>query len=188
MTHDAANPTQPTAADEPARRSWWSPRDNAVRVLWAACFLTVWKIVPSDGARAWLLRRFGADVGPGVRIHRDVHIEIPWHLSIGAGSVICRGAILYCLGRVTVGERCLIGPFVHLCAGTHDYTDPAFTLLREPITVGDRCVLMSDAFVAPGITLAPGTVLRPRCGAFRDTEPNTVYTGNPGKPVVGDNA
>lgn len=172
---------------EPPRKSPWSRRDNAVRALWALCFATVWKLVPTDTARAGLLRRFGATVGRGVKIHRDVHIEIPWHLSIGSGTIVCRGAILYCLGRVTIGERCLIGPFVHLCAGTHDYTDPAFTLLREPITIGDDCVLMSDAFVAPRVTLANGTVLRPRCGAFRDTEPHTTYAGNPGRPVDGGN-
>lgn len=168
---------------EPPRKSPWSARAKAVRVLWACVFATAWKALPSDAARARLLGLFGAAVGPGVRIHRDVHIEIPWHLSIGAGTVVCRGAILYCLGRVTIGERCLIGPFVHLCAGTHDYTDPKFTLLREPITVGDGCVLMSDAFVAPSVTLAPGTVVRPRAGIFKDTEPGRTYAGNPAKPV-----
>lgn len=180
---DAA-PSLPPTDNEPARKSWWSPKANAVRVLWACTHATVWKLLPSDGARGWLLRRFGARVGRGVRIARSVHIEIPWHLDIGDESVVCQGAILYCLGRVTVGRRCLIGPYVHLCAGTHDYTDPRFTLLREPITIGDGCVLMTDAFVAPSVTLAPGTVLRPRCGAYRDTDPGTVYTGNPGKPVT----
>lgn len=168
---------------EPPRKSPWSTRAKLVRVLWAAVFATVWKILPSDMARARLLGWFGATVGPGVRIHRDVHVEIPWHLSIGAGTVVCRGAILYCLGRVTIGERCLIGPFVHLCAGTHDYTDPKFTLLREPITIGDACVLMSDAFVAPNVTLAPGTVVRPRAGIFKNTEPGRTYAGNPAKAL-----
>jgi putative colanic acid biosynthesis acetyltransferase WcaF len=175
--------TPPGDPAEPPRKSPWSRKHNALRVLWAVCFATVWKAVPSGAVRVWLLRRFGATIGHGVKIDRDIHIEIPWHLSIGAGTVICRGAILYCLGPVTIGERCLIGPFVHLCAGTHDYTDPSFTLLREPITIGDGCVLMTDSFVAPSVTLAAGTVLRPRCGMFRDTEPHTMYVGNPGKVV-----
>lgn len=173
----------PAVVAEPPRKSPWSTRAKGVRVLWALVFATLWKILPSDTARARLLALFGARVGPGVRIHRDVHIEIPWHLSIGAGTVVCRGAILYCLGRVTIGQRCLIGPFAHLCAGTHDYTDPRFTLLREPITLGDDCVLMSDAFVAPSVTLAPGTVVRPRAGIFKDTEPGRTYAGNPAKPL-----
>lgn len=154
-----------------------------VRVLWALAYATIWRILPADTARARLLGLFGASIGPGVRIHRAVRIEIPWHLSIGSGTVVCRGAILYCLGKVTIGERCLIGPYVHLCAGTHDYTDPRFTLLREPITIGDDCVLMSDAFVAPSVTLAPGTVARPRAGIFKDTEAGRVYAGNPAKPA-----
>jgi putative colanic acid biosynthesis acetyltransferase WcaF len=116
-------------------------------------------------------------------MHRAVRIEIPWNLEIGAETVVCRGAILYCLGKVTIGSRCLIGPFVHLCAGTHDYTDPKFTLLREPITIGDACVLMSDTFIAPSVTLAPGTVARPRAGIFKDTEAGRVYAGNPAKLI-----
>jgi putative colanic acid biosynthesis acetyltransferase WcaF len=154
-----------------------------VRVIWAFVYATIWKLLPSDTARAKLLGFFGSSIGQGVRIHRDVHIEIPWHLSIGAGTVVCRGAILYCLGPVTIGEQCLIGPFVHICAGTHDYTDPSFTLLREPITVGDKCVLMSDAFIAPSVTLAPGTIVRPRAGIFKDTESGHTYAGNPARKI-----
>ncbi len=186
MTHaPSPSPVAPPATvAEPPRKSPWSARAKAVRVLWAVVFATVWKILPSDLLRARLLSLFGAQVGRGVRIHRNIHVEIPWHLSIGAGTVVCRGAILYCLGRVTIGERCLIGPFVHLCAGTHDYTDPRFTLLREPITIGDACVLMSDAFVAPSVILAPGTVARPRAGIFKSTRPGLTYAGNPAKAVA----
>lgn len=166
---------------EPPRKSPWSTRAKAVRVLWALAYATVWKLLPTDSIRARFLGVFGATIGPEVRIHRAVRVEIPWHLSIGAGTVVCRGAILYCLGRVTIGERCLIGPYVHLCAGTHDYSDPKFTLLREPITIGDNCVLMCDAFIAPSVTLAPGTVARPRAGIFRNTEAGCIYAGNPAK-------
>lgn len=154
-----------------------------MRIFWALAYATVWKILPTDNARARLLRLFGASIGPGVRIHRQVRIEIPWHLSIGAGTLVCRGAILYCLGRVTIGERCLIGPFVYLCAGTHDYTDPNFTLLREPITIHDECILMSDAFIAPSVTLAQGTVARPRAGVFKNTKPGRTYAGNPARMI-----
>lgn len=174
--------TPSAGSAEPPRKSTWSIRAKVVRTLWACTAATVWKVLPAS-ARNSVLRLFGASVGRGVRIHRSAVIEIPWNLAVGDGTVVCRGANLYCLGRVTIGQACLIGPFAHLCAGTHDYTDPAFTLLHTPITIGDRCVLMTDTFVAPSVTLAPGTVLRPRCGAYRDTDPDTVYTGNPGKPA-----
>jgi putative colanic acid biosynthesis acetyltransferase WcaF len=184
QTGPSCRPTDPPVlVTEPPRRSPWSARAKLVRVLWALVYATIWKIVPTDAARARLLAMFGAKIGPGVRIHRAVRIEIPWNLEIGAQSVVCRGAILYCLGKVEIGDRCLIGPFVHLCAGTHDYTDPRFTLLREPITIGDACVLMSDAFVAPSVTLAPGTVARPRAGIFKNTNADCVYAGNPAKAI-----
>lgn len=124
---------------------------------------------------------FGARIGAGCAIHPSVHIEIPWNLNLGANVRVCERAILYCLGPVTIGEGTLIGPFVHICAGTHDYTSPSFTLLRSPIEIGAHCALLTASFVAPGVVVAPGTVLTPRAGLFKNSEPDTTYEGNPAK-------
>ena len=128
-----------------------------------------------------MLRRFGARIGRGVCIDPSVHIEVPWHLTLGDGVCVGPRAILYCLGQVEVGAGTLIGPLVHVCAGTHDYTDPRFPLIRSPIRIGARCVLQTAAFVAPGVTLGDGIILRERAGMYRSTDDVGVYMGNPAK-------
>lgn len=175
----------PTVPAEPPRQSPWGLRQKIGRVLWSFASASLWRWSPAeaDGFRRWLLRRFGARVGRGVTIHPSVHVEIPWHLELGDGVRVASRAILYCLGPVTIGPRTLVGPHAHVCAGTHDYRSPLFTLLRPPIEVGADCLLLTGSFVGPGAVLADGTVLRERASAYGETEPDTVYQGNPGKPV-----
>lgn len=170
---------------EPPRVSPYSAKAKIGRVLWGLVSATLWRFSPRGlpGFRRLLIGLFGGRVGPGTRIDPSVRVEIPWNLTIGANVRVCEHAILYCLGPVTIGDGTLVGPYAHLCAGTHDYTDPRFTLLREPIVIGANCALMTASFVAPRVTVGDGVVLKPRAGLYRDGEPGKVYAGNPAKIV-----
>jgi len=170
---------------EPPRRTSWSVKARIARIVWAFCEILLWRIsLPSmNGFRNTLLRAFGAKVGKGVRIHPSVKVVIPWHIDIGDHVTVHNRAVLYALGQITIGDHSEIGPMVHLCAGTHDHSDPIFPLLREPITIGERCILGAASFVGPKTTLAEGTTLSPRSALYSDSAPDTQYRGNPAKPV-----
>ena len=170
---------------EPPRRSPWSLKARVIRALWGVSELLLWKPSPPamTGFRNAMLRFFGAKVGKGVRIHPSVKVVIPWHIDIADGVTIHDRAILYALGQITIGPNTEVGPLTHLCAGTHDYTDPKFTLLRQPITIGSNCILGAASFVAPDVTLADHTILHPRASLYTNSTPNTQYQGNPAKPV-----
>ena len=190
--NDAETPESPPNAGgvpaEPPRVSPYSAKAKIGRVLWGVVSATLWRFSPRGlhGFRRGLIGLFGGRVGRGTRSDPSVRVEIPWNLAIGTNVRVCEHAILYCLGPVTIGDGTLVGPYAHLCAGTHDYTDPRFTLLREPIVVGSRCALMTASFVAPKLTVGDGVVLRPRSGLYRDAVPGRVYAGNPAKIVEDD--
>ncbi len=133
--------------------------------------------------RCWILRRFGAKVGRGVAIRPSVHIEIPWMLEIEDGVSIGDCAILLSLGPVKIGKRSIVSQHAHLCAGTHDYTDPTFKLIRPPITIGDDVWIGTDAFVGPGVTVGDLSVLGARSSTYKDLPPRQVFVGNPAKRV-----
>jgi len=181
-------PDQPTSVStaEPVRRTSWTLKARITRLVWAFCEILLWRISPPSmaGFRNTLLRLFGAKIGKGVRIHPSVKVVIPWNIEIGDGVTIHERAILYALGKITIGSNSEIGPLVHLCAGTHDHTDPVFPLLREPITISERCSLGAASFVAPGTVLAQGTILHPMGALYSDSTPDTQYRGNPAKPFV----
>src|SRR5690606_40555832 len=88
------------------------------------------------GWRRAVLRAFGARIGRDVRIHPTVRIAVPWNLSIDDEAAVGDRAILYSLGRITIGKRATISQYAHLCAGSHDYRRRDLQLLKLPIIVG----------------------------------------------------
>lgn len=180
-------PAAPAAPVYPPDRlqSPYSLGENLARVLWYTIgwFLFRLPIHNAYGWRAWLLRRFGARLGRNVRIRRTVHIEMPWNLTIGDGTIVGDYAILYTLGPVTIGCHVTISQYAHICAGTHDASTRAFRLVRSPITIGDDVWIAADAFVGPNVTIGPRTIVGARASAFSDLPPDVVAVGNPAKVI-----
>ena len=149
-------------------------------MLWA-CAVPLFRLSPRPlwGFRRGLLRLFGAEVGRDVRLHPTVRIAIPWHLQIGDEAGIGDRAILYALGRITIGARATVSQGAHLCAGTHRLDDPARTLVRAPICIGDGAWVCADAFVGPHVTIGAGAVLGARAVAMKDLPAGARGIGNP---------
>jgi acetyltransferase-like isoleucine patch superfamily enzyme len=163
----------------------WTFREKVVRATWVlmGAPLFRWSFPRAFGYRAWLLRRFGARVDRRARIARTVKIEVPWNIEVRAGATVGDYAILYSLGRISIGERAMLSPYAHLCAGTHDYTDRRLPLIRDPIEIGAGAWIGPDAFVGPSVRVGRLAVLEARASAYRDLEPSTVYAGNPARPI-----
>jgi putative colanic acid biosynthesis acetyltransferase WcaF len=135
------------------------------------------------GWRRFLLRLFGATVGRNVRIHNTATIYFPWNLSVGDWSSVGEHAMIYNLGPVRIGEKVTVSQQAHLCAGTHDASDPTMPLQKPPIAVGDQAWICADAFVGPGVTVAEGAVVGARAVAVNDVEAWTIVAGNPARAV-----
>ena len=138
---------------------------------------------PCFGWRNFLLRCFGAQIGAHVHIYRTVTIIIPWNLEVGEYAAIGDHALIYNLGRVTIGPRATISHRAHLCAGTHDYTKAEFPLLRPPITIGGQSWVCTDAFIGPGVTVGAGAIVAARAVVVKDVAPWAVVAGNPAKLI-----
>jgi putative colanic acid biosynthesis acetyltransferase WcaF len=146
---------------------------------------------PCFGWRRFLLRLLGATVGKEVHIYGSAVIYYPWNLEIGDWSSIGEDALIYNLGKVTIGRAATISHRAHLCAGTHDYRKADLPLLKPPIVIGDQVWICAEAFIGPGVSVGEGAVVGARAVAMRDVEPWTVVVGNPAqfvKPRVLDTA
>lgn len=160
----------------------YTPREQFRRVLWmAGAFVFRLSPRPLFGFRRWWLRLFGATVGQHVHIYPSAQIYFPWHLEIRDWSSIGEWALIYNLGPVTIGERVTLSQRVHVCAGTHDYTDAALPLLKPPVTIHDSAWICADAFIGPGRTVGEGAVVGARSVVVKDVAPWTVVAGNPAK-------
>lgn len=135
------------------------------------------------GLRGLILRSFGAKLGHFVRLRPTAKFEQPWNLRIGDNSVIGDHAIIYCLGKVTIGSHVTISQNAHICAGSHDFTRPDLPLLRPPIAIGDHVWIAADAFVGPGVTVGEGVLLGARGCAVKNLDAWTIYAGNPARAI-----
>jgi putative colanic acid biosynthesis acetyltransferase WcaF len=169
-------------ANRQARK--WSRKEQIGRVAWAlAGPLFRFSPRPFWAWRSFLLRFFGASIARDVHIYPNVQIEIPWNLEIGASAAVGARAILYSLGLIRIGPRATISQGAHLCAGTHDWRDPAMPLLKPPIEIGADAWICADAFVGPGVTIGDASIIGARAVVMRDVAPATIVAGNPAREI-----
>lgn len=163
---------------------YYTPTDYLRRTLWALV-QPLWRLSPRWcwGWRRWLLRCFGARIGPAVRLYPAARLHQPWHLAIGPRSTIAWGVTLYALGPIRIGADVVISQGAHLCAGSHDIRDPAFPLRKLPITVSDAVWIAAEAFIGPDVTLAERAVVGARAVVMRDVPAGAVVAGNPARVV-----
>jgi len=163
----------------------WSFREKVGRAVWMLVGKPVFRMSFHNwyGFRARWLRLFGAQIGDGVAIRPTVNIEVPWMVHIDDDATVGDHAILYSLGKIKVGKRSIISQYAHLCAGTHDYADHTFRLLRTPVLIGDDVWIGADAFIGPGVTVGSLSVVGARSSTYKDLPERRVCVGNPAKPI-----
>ncbi|MFC4633774.1 putative colanic acid biosynthesis acetyltransferase [Dokdonia ponticola] len=152
---------------------WWMVQ--ATLFAWSPQFLYGW--------RRFLVRSFGANIGKGVILRPTARITYPWKLTIGDYSWIGDEVVLYTLGEIEIGAHAVISQKGYICTGTHDYESPDFRIYAQKITIGAKCWLATDTYVAPGVTIGEGTVVGARSSVFKDLPSGKICIGNPAKPV-----
>ncbi len=162
----------------------WSRKDQAKRVLWGLA-IPLFRLSPRPlwGWRRAMLRCFGAQVGRDVHIFPSVRVTMPWNLTLGDQCAIGDRVILYALGPVAIGARATVSQGAHLCAGSHDWRDPAMPLLKLPITVGDDVWICADAFVGPNVQVNDRAIVAARSVVMKDVPADMIVGGNPAQPI-----
>lgn len=153
--------------------------------LWWLVQATVFRHSPqfAYGFRAWLLRRFGAQVGTNTVIRPTVTVTYPWKVKIGDFAWIGDDVVLYSLGEIEVGADSVVSQRSYLCAGDHDYRDSAFPIRGRRIVVEAQSWIAADVFIAPGVVVGHGAVIGARSSVFHDMPPGMVCMGNPCRPL-----
>lgn len=164
--------------------SKYSRKELFLRVLWGFGKL-LFRLTPRPcfGLRRSILRCFGAKIGANVNIYPSALIYYPWNLEIGADSSIGEWAMVYNLGPVTIGERTTISQRVHLCAGTHDYTDAAMPLIKPTIEIGDEVWVCADAFIGPSVEIEQRVIVAARSVVVKNVAADHIVGGNPARVI-----
>lgn len=160
-------------------------RERMLEALWHIAGQPLMRVTFHNwyGLRRWLLRLFGAEVHRTARIRPSAKISYPWRLKVGAHTAIGDHAILFCLGPITIGARCTISQYAHLCAGSHDYTSRTMPLVTRPIVIEDDAWIAADVFVGPGVVVGRDSVVGARSTVLHSLPPGMICSGDNAKPI-----
>jgi putative colanic acid biosynthesis acetyltransferase WcaF len=174
-----------TQTADPYLKPSFSVSNRTGRLAWSIVWLLLyrWSPRPFHIWRAFLLRCFGATLGPNCHFYPNSRVWAPWNLVCADGVSVGDEAEIYNPSLVCMGSHAIISQQAYICGATHDYDDRAFPLISFPMNVGAYAWVCARASVAPGVNVGDGAVLGLASVATRDLEPWTVYAGAPARPV-----
>jgi len=104
-------------------------------------------------------------------------------VSIGEGSVINHGCLLYTTGGLTIGRQVSVSAGVWLVTGSHDINAPDFRAAFHPIVIEDYAWIGARATILAGTRIGEGAVVMAGAVVARDVAPYTIVGGVPARPV-----
>lgn len=145
-----------------------------------------------------LLERFNAEPGRSVlhellgSVGSDAVIEPPFHcdygfnVSVGDRFYANVGCVFLDCAPISIGNRVLLGPAVHVYAATHPLDAESRRKGLEyalPISIGDDVWIGGGAIVLPGLAIEDRAVVGAGSVVTKDVPADTVVVGNPARAV-----
>ncbi len=141
-------------------------------------------LMPFSSVLVFLLRLFGCKIGREVRVKPFVNIKYPWKLIIGDYTWVGEGCVIENLAVVNIGNHVCLSQGCMLLTGNHNYKKISFDLFVKPVVLEDGVWIGAKSIVCPGVVVASHGVLTVGSVASRNTEPYSIYQGNPAIKVA----
>jgi putative colanic acid biosynthesis acetyltransferase WcaF len=151
---------------------------NRIGILLFNMFVTY---IPSHLIRQNFMRLFGAHIGKGTAILRGAQVFDLRYLSIGDNCSIGFRVLFDARGGITIGDNVVIASDTQFICGGHDINHPDFPSYTKPTLVEDYVWIASRSMVLP-CTIGRGAVVAAQALVTKDVAPLDVVGGNPAKP------
>ncbi|MEO6911022.1 MAG: putative colanic acid biosynthesis acetyltransferase [Edaphobacter sp.] len=183
--YNANEHISPETAVDPYLRPAFSTRNRMQRGLWEICRILFYRTSPKPfhSWRVFLLRTFGATMGPNCHFYPRSKVWAPWNLFCADQVTAADGAEIYNPAPITLGSHVILSQDAYICGATHDYDDASFPLLAYSMTFDAYAWVCARASVAPGVHVGEGAVLGMGSVATKNLAPWTVYAGSPAVKV-----
>lgn len=176
-------PVQPSAARR-LRYQWWGVKEGLALYF----YNHVVSRLPSHGLRCFFYRRI-FDIGRESSILMGLTIFHLGKLIIGDNCVINSGCVLDSRAGIKIGNNVSLSNFVQIWSGGHDINSRDFrsyggvTILEDYVWVASSAIVIGGTDGAT-LTLGEGCVVSAGSVVVRDVEPYSVVVGNPARKVA----
>lgn len=141
--------------------------------------------------RTRLLRELLGAAGDGVWIEPPFFCDYGTNIYLGRKVYFNFGCVILDCAEVRVGDGTLVGPGVHIYAGTHPVSAAARRTgleFAKPVTIGSDVWLGGGARICPGVTIGDRAVIGAGSVVIRDIPAGVIAVGNPARVVreIGD--
>ncbi|HEU5346131.1 MAG TPA: acyltransferase [Ktedonobacterales bacterium] len=186
---DPATQRPPGPPSARRRTAHVSAREIARQALKYATNEIVQRIPSYTLRHAWYRRVLGWDLHPTTSILMGQRVQMAGLrasgalVSIGEGSVINQGCLLYTTGGLRIGKQVSVSAGAWLVTGTHDLNAPGFPARFYPITIDDYAWIGSRATILAGVHIGKGAVVMAGAMVTRDVPPYAIVGGVPARQV-----
>lgn len=146
-------------------------------------FLWLVGYLPSHLVRNSFYRLFGIRLGKGSTFHMGARFFLPKNISLGEDTIVGDHAFIDGRAKVTIGSHVDIASQLMIYNSEHDLSDPAFTAIEEPVSIGDYCFIGPRVIILPGVNIGDGAVVAAGAVVTKNVEPGTIVGGIPAKLI-----
>lgn len=122
---------------------------------------------------------------------KNIHLEPPFHcdygdnIYAGEGVFINFGAVILDGAKVTIGQKTLIAPGVHIYTAKHPLNFKERRAWEDvaPVSIGQDCWIGGHATICPGVTIGDRTVIGAGSVVIKDIPSDVLAVGNPAKVI-----
>lgn len=130
------------------------------------------------------------DWGSGFYILPNVTFNYPLNITLGKNVFINRGTYITARAPIAVGDDSLIGPYVVMNSGNHNYDDLSRPIRDQshnvaPITIANNVWIGAHATILSGVTIGEGAIVGAGAVVTHAVEPFQIVGGVPARPLKG---
>jgi len=135
-----------------------------------------------EAARVQVLSELFGQLGPKPEIEPPFYCDYGANIFAGERLYMNYGCVVLDCAAVSIGDRVLIAPGVHIYTATHPL-DPAMRAsgleFALPVSIGNDAWIGGRAVICPGVTIGDEAVIGAGSVVNKDIPPGMLAVGNP---------
>jgi acetyltransferase-like isoleucine patch superfamily enzyme len=132
----------------------------------------------------------------------DINNDIPWMVhftsrvtgkikigkNVWVSFAISGGCYIQGINGIEIGDNTIFAPGIKIISANHDLNDLSKSLPENPIKIGRRCWIASNAVILPGVELGDDIIVAAGSIVTKSFPSKSIIGGNPAKILKVNNS